>query len=149
MKVVKLISEGYNNHRKLLDAKEEERVELEESEGKTKPYIPLGYVQTAKWRALEAISSVQCYRKLVKVHDTTHMEAFLSCLTVDPGGDDKGRMITWLELYMLYKLRGGVKPIPDNLHKAISRATADKQICAFKRKIKAVVERTLARDGDA
>ena len=141
--------EGYIIHRKLIDAKEEERVELEEREGKTKPYIPLGYVQTAKGRAFKAISSVQCYRKLLKAHDTTHIGAFLSCLIVDTAGDDKGRMITWLELYVWYRLRRGIKPIPDDFHKAIGRATADKQIRAFKRKIKAVVERTLARDGDA
>ena len=58
MKVVKHIVEGHIIHRRLIDAKEEERVELEESEGKTNPYIPLGYVQAAKGRAPKAISSV-------------------------------------------------------------------------------------------
>ena len=42
----------------------------------------------------------------------------------------------------------GPKPIMDNPRKAISRATADKQIRAFKRNIKAVTERTLGHDGD-
>jgi len=148
-KVAKHIVEAYIIHRKLIDSQTEEAIEAEQREGKAKPYVPLGYVPSTKGRPLTAVSSVQCYRKFGHLHGIQHIESFISGLQVEPDGDDNGRMITWLELYILYRLRGGVKPIPDDAHEAVSKATADKQLRAFKRKLRAVVERTLAHDGDA
>ena len=45
-------------------------------------------------------------------------------------------------------LRSGVEPILDNAHEAVRRGSADRQLRAFEKKLKAVVERTLAHDGD-
>ena len=112
------------------------------------PYQPLGYVISHNGRAIRAESSIACFRKHAALHDSKHLEAFLSTLKVNPDGDDQGRRITWLDLYILYRIRGGIKPVPDDLRKAVSRATADKQIAAFKRKVKALTERVLPDDGD-
>ena len=149
VKIVKHIVEAYIIHRKLIDFQNGEAQACEQAEARAKPYAPLGYVLNHKARSLIATSSVQCYKKLNSENGIRHIEAFLSSLQVNQDGDDKGRMITWLELYILYRLRGGVKPIPDECRKAVSRSTADKQMRAFRRKLKAVVERTLAPDGDA
>ena len=148
VKVVKHIVEAYIIHRQLVVAKDEEAKACEQREDMSRPYTPLGYIPTCNGRPLKAVSSVQCYAKFKDLHAIKHTEAFLSNILINEDGDDDGRMVTWLELYILYRLRGGPKPIMENPRKAISRATADKQIRAFKRNIKAVTERILGHDGD-
>ena len=143
VKVVKHIVESYIIHRKLVDFKEEEEAALREGDAKGIPFCPLGYVDVSKARELKPNSSMACHRKHASIHATKELEAFYSTLLISPDGDAKGRMITWLELYILYRVRGGCKPIPDNPRVAVSRATADKQIAAFKRKSRGVLEKTL------
>jgi uncharacterized CHY-type Zn-finger protein len=57
--------------------------------------------------------------------------------------DTQLRGITWLELYILYRCRGYQKPIKDPENMAQARATADKQIRAFKKTVKSTASRTL------
>ncbi len=134
--------------KKLVDAKNEEIEALNQGDPYGTQYEPLGYIARDSGRSLQAASTIHCYRKQAKQQGAMHTEAFLANLSVNPDGDIHGRRITWLELYILYRLRGGIKPIPDDVRKAISRATADKQIAAFKRKIKALTDRVLSDDGD-
>ena len=47
-----------------------------------------------------------------------------------------------MELYILYRLRGYKQPIDDPQEASHVRATADKQINAFKTKVRAVYSRT-------
>ena len=124
-KVVKHIVEAYIIHRKLVEVKEEEDAVSAQGEPKGTLYSPLGYVGSGEGRAIQAIASIQCYRKHAGVHGAKHIESFLSNLTIKPEGDINGRMVTWLELYILYRIRGGVKPVPDDVRKSVTRATAD------------------------
>ena len=57
--------------------------------------------------------------------------------------------ITWLELYIVYRVKGHPKPIPDPSPKAQLKATAAKQIQAFKKAVRGNVARTLINSDDA
>ncbi len=50
---------------------------------------------------------------------------------------------TWIELYILYRICGYVKPIQDRPHKARGKATADMQLKEFKNIVRGVVERAI------
>ncbi len=53
---------------------------------------------------------------------------------------------TWLELYILYRLCGFDKPIPDRPHKARTKATVGMQLQEFKNTVRGVVDRALYDD---
>ena len=66
-----------------------------------------------------------------------HMNGFLNSIKVQRI-DSNMRGITWLEMYILYKLRGYKQPIDDPTCVGHARATADKQLVAFKNLVRAV-----------
>ena len=146
--VVKHIVEGYCIHRQMTDIKAAADEASMQSADKAKPHEALGYVNETQGRPLEAISSVSCFKAFSNKGPAKNIEMFLSNLVVNPDGDANGRRISWLEFYILYRIRGGAKPIPDHHNKAFSRSTADKQIAAFKKSVRAVTGRTLKDDGD-
>ncbi len=53
---------------------------------------------------------------------------------------------TWLEFYLIYRVKGYPKPIPDNPSKARARATIQMQLKEFKRVVRGVVERGSCED---
>ncbi len=61
-----------------------------------------------------------------------HVQHFINDLKVQPI-DSNLRPITWVELYILYRLGGYNKPIDDPPGKAAVRATPAKQMIAFKK----------------
>ena len=148
-KVVKHIVEGYIIHRQLSDIKKAEEAEAASSADPGKLYEKLSYAKLGDARLLNAVSSIQCFAAYAKKPAAKNMEHFLSNLQVVPRDDHDDRSITWLELYILYRIRGGIKPIPDSTRIAFGRATADKQIAAFKRLVRGLVSRVLDEQGDA
>ena len=56
------------------------------------------------------------------------------------------RAVTWIELYVLYRLRGHPKPIPDPSVVSRNRATADKQIKQFKNLLRGTASRILPKE---
>jgi len=149
LKVVKHVVEGYIIHRQLSDIKKAEETEAASSSEPGRYYQELSYAKYEHARPIEACSSIECYAAYANKPAVRKIEQFLSMLNVHPHGDCDGRCITWLELYILYRIRGGIKPIPDSTRIAFGRATADKQIGAFKRLVRGLVSRVLDEQGDA
>ena len=58
--------------------------------------------------------------------------------------NDQHRAVTWMELYIMYRLKGHVKPIKDNPNKARSRATVSMQLNNFKACIRGIIKRFAA-----
>ena len=114
-----------------------------------RPYTALAYAEPSRARSIEASSSCKCFRSFANKGPINGIECFLNSMRVEEASDEQGRGITWLELYILYRARGGSKPIPDPEHCAHARATADKQLAAFKRHTRGLIARILDDDGDA
>ena len=51
-----------------------------------------------------------CFEELAGQHGIKHVESFLSTLQVNPKGDEKGRMITWIELHLQSRRLGFYDP---------------------------------------
>jgi len=121
----------------------------EANRDKTAAYEELSYPAKVNARRLVPSSSVYCHDNFRNgCLAAASIEDFLAGIEVAEA-DPTLRGITWLELYVLYRIRGGIKPIPDPSSAAAARATLDKQLCAFKRALRATVERTLSAEGDA
>ena len=73
-------------------------------------------------------------------------EYFLSELSIQEcKQDDSIRGCTWIELYILYRLRGGIKMVKEPASSLTKKASADKRIKCFRNTVRAIVERTLAQ----
>ena len=62
---------------------------------------------------------------------------------------EDNRPITWIELYIIYRIRGYHKSLAHPVSGAFTRATLDKQLRQFKKDIRTVVDRTMGGCGDA
>jgi len=142
------IVEGYLIHRALVEDKAWKKAKAEAHLDKKAGYLELTYPDGSQVRGLEPIASIHCFDSLIKKSsEVVEVESFLANLSIQPASQDL-RGITWLELYVLYRIRGGVKIIPDPPNPALPRGSADKQIRAFRRSVRSVVERTLNPDTD-
>ena len=70
---------------------------------------------------------------------------FLKDLKAQQAKDQQGA-ITWIEMYIMYRLSGYAKPIADNPNKARSRATVSMQLNKFKACIRGVIGKLAADD---
>ena len=147
-KVAFHIIESYLIHRTLVNYSERVKAKREAGIDNTVPYQALSYPAHDQTSRLLPVASMHCYSNLNKDQPAAlNIERFLANVDVtrDPA---MHRCITWLELYVLYRLRGGAKVIPDPQTPAHPRGTADKQIRAFKNTVRTVAERTLDPEGD-
>ena len=106
------------------------------------------YADAQQARSIEASSSCQCFETFSKKGPINDIECFLASLEVVQASEDQGRGVTWLELYILYRIRGGRKPLADPLRCAQPKATADKQIAAFKRLMRGHIGRVLVAESE-
>ena len=139
--VVKHIVEAFIIHRTLAPA-----IKIPE-QGEATPYKALQYAEQDKCSKLNAISSVMCYSKLKNKQAAISIEKFLCDLQVQDAEEKCMRGCTWLELYILYKLRGGETVINEPTTIIGKKITADKRIRLFKSITRALVERTLDSKG--
>lgn len=109
-------------------------------------YQCLNYSTHAECRVLKPMSTVKCYDKINTSKAGSSIEMFLSELYIQKCDNADVRGCTWIELYILYKLRGGNYVFSDPTSKLAKRATADKRINYFKKLIRAIVDRTLIQD---
>ena len=148
-KVAHHIIEGYLIHRAMMDIKARKQVREDALADKRAAYQALQYPEEGQSRILCPITSIHCFESLItKQVEMIDVDAFLANLRVTPSIDGL-RGISWIELYILYRVRGGRKLIPNPSNPALPRGSADKQIRAFKRALRAVVERTLSSEGDS
>ena len=138
------IIEAYMIHRRLLDIKANQQSGGDvENKGKV-AYKPLTYINSTDGDDLPVTSTVAHFKGYVGKHaKACHAEHFLRNLKVKRCVEGP-RPVTWLELYILYRLRGHPKPIDDPCRKAEARPTPAKQINSFKQSVRAVAHRTLS-----
>ena len=146
LKLMKKIShhliEGYLIHHTLLDKYEEEKVIADKGKDLTRPYSALQYPKNDDCVAIQATSSMTCYKGITTRNpNIKHAETFINDLKVN--NHTSMRHITWIELYILYRLRGHAKPLSDSNVKALSKASLDKQLKKFQNNIKASAARIL------
>ena len=141
-KVTKHIIEAYHIHRQLCDIYDEEIAAKNKIKDEGIQYQELTYAKPQHSHKLELTSDIRYYNKYIKTNQSiADIQHFLYNLKVVSTADC--RPITWIELYILYRIRGYKKPIADPEHKAISRATAAKQINAFKKYFRGVTSRCM------
>ncbi len=111
---------------------------------KTNPnitYIPIVYPPCNDPVSVSLQGELKHYVNFSKKYSTaTSVVNFLKGLTVQHTSCQH-EAITWLELYILYRLKGFTKPIADNPSKARSRATVKMQLNHFKSCIRGVISR--------
>ena len=142
------IVEAYLIHRKLVRIKEEKEGKASKQQGVS--YHPLQMHTPATSRLQLSNLQVQGYPVRFKAFHSKHAScdavwAFLGDLTIVES-HDHANATTWLELYLLYRLRGNPKPILDNKFKARSRATVQMQLREFKNVVRGVVDRAIYDD---
>ena len=137
------IIEGYLIHREMTELSDKTQKEKDKHTDKKVGYIPLPYPNLTKTRKLHTTSAMNEFNHFTTTNtNALQIEHFLAnALFASCGSSD--RPITWLELYILYRSRGYTKPIQDHPNRAITRATADKQIRAFENECRGVISRTL------
>ena len=145
--VSRFLVEGYIIHRQLTDQWDKKQASLQQQQPNTFDYSKLTYAS--------------CRTECIHITPNAHVKQFRSTpglnhnqvATVDvhnflcetpiatlKKGD---RAITWLELYILYRIRGYHQPITNPPNKAKMRATADKQLKAFKNLVRLVYNKIL------
>ena len=136
-KVVTHITEAYIIHKQLDDIAEEE----EEKGDKRMHYKKLTYPSDNETTKLATKFHLGHYGGFMQNDQTAkHLHSFLENIKIQKI-ENGSRAITWLELYILYRIRGYKKPIDDPRDASHTRATLDKQMNTFKNKLRAVVSR--------
>ena len=137
--VVPHIIEAYMIHRKLID-----------SYGETCPktnkqikYSPIVRDPNASYNKLNMTATINNYQQFKhKNNCAADIWSYMEGLEVAGTGDAE-YACTWLELYILYRMRGYGKPIKDNRSKARARACVLSQLNCFKRTFRGVAKRAL------
>jgi len=142
IKVSQHLVEGYLIHRKLTDYKDEQDTINSKGIDKKQNYKALQYPAYEETREIAFTSGLHDYQKHASKVINKQVHHFLErCRVAKCTAENRG--ISWVELYVLYRIRGYRKPIEDPNIKAFSRATADKQLKAFKKSVKANAKRVL------
>ena len=112
-------------------------------------YIKLQYPNPSEARQITPKAALSNYN-VFNISNPKHAQAeeILSNLWIKDCKDGS-RPITWLELYMTYRLRGYHKPIDDPPSAARNKATLDKQLKGFKKLVRAVADKDFGGQGDA
>ena len=104
-------------------------------------YQALQYPDEASSQKIKTVAHLGHYQKFIKDDvSAIHIHSFIENLSVRES-DENNKPITWLELFILYRLRGYKKPIDDPKDISHVRATMDKQMNTFKTKVRAIVSR--------
>ena len=144
-RVVPHIVEAYLIHRALL----KRNAENVSKEPKQTSYCKLHINEKEADHHLNIQGSIDNFRAFKGRHscapDVWH---FLSNVKVY-GTNNDNTAITWLELYILYRMFNGPKPIPDSPHKSRARATVQAQLNTFKQVVRGVVQRACYDDEHA
>ena len=137
--------EAYRIHRILTEHNEKlEEIAKAELENRKVTYEPLtSYPEHGSAKRIKNIASIHDFAKHCKNNNIAHnIEHFLANITIkECEGNDRG--ITWIEMYILYRIRGNPAPYDYNERKAKNMKTASQQIKEFTRQVRAAVARTV------
>ncbi len=141
--VAQHIVEAYLIHRKLLD----NTADTNPQEQKAVSYLPLrvsNEANTSKTPTnFQMEGSIHNFRAFKSRHKcATEVWDFIGNLRYFVA-DDQYHATTWLELYLLYRIRGYGKPVTDSPSKARARASVQAQINEFKKVVRGVAQRAI------
>ena len=136
--------EAYRIHRILTEHNEKlEEIAKAETERNKVTYEPLSYPESASTRNLRNIASIHDFSKHCKANNIAHnIERFIANL-IAKECESHERGITWIEIYILYRIRGNPAPFEYNEKKAKNMKTACQQIKEFTRQFRAGIARTV------
>jgi hypothetical protein len=147
MGVSKHTIEAYRIHRILTEHQEkiDEQIQKEQ-EIKRVSYEPLTYPDESGTRKIENYATIHDYSNYMKCNNCAHnVEQFLANIQIKEVGPQE-RGITWIELYVIYRMRGNPAPYTSNSKKAASKKTACQQIKEFTRQVRGNITRTLTSE---
>ena len=137
LKVAKHIIEAYLIHKKL----DENNESTSSSVPKLVYYKPLAIHPPQNMFNIQLCGNINNFKYFNNNRQTSsHIWDFLNGLTIHKPSTQY-EASTWLELYILYRIKGNPKPIEDSPNKARARATVQKQLNCFKRTVRGIVDR--------
>jgi hypothetical protein len=138
LKVVHHIIEAYLIHRQLIEKDEQKK---RDAPNVTYYKTILHQPPTTTPNALKLQGSINNFKGFLhKRPASVDVWTFLQQLSVQKPASST-YACTWLELYIMYRLCGHCKPIPDRPHKARRRATVGMQLREFKNTVRGVADR--------
>ena len=143
------IIEAYFIHRSLVNSSYQlERHALDLADRGTY-YECLSYPEIAVTRKLSPCAGLCNFASFCEKHPrAVQVQEFLAGIFLAPTSGGQSRAITWIELYVLYRIRGFDKITNDPTRIAMARANPDKLLRDFKTLLRGVVSRVLAGGGD-
>ena len=145
LQIAKHIVEGYLIHRRLIDI-EQSKVPSTSNKVHYKPPVPATHdLQEApgNFNLQGSICNYKAFGNKRKA--ASEVWRFLGNLRYHPTNDQQ-QATTWLELYILFRLQGYGKPVPDNPAKAREKASVQMQLKEFKNSVRGVAQRALYED---
>ena len=137
-----LISSELNSRREAVEEAKKHKTDQAVS------HIGLQYPCKQNARRVVPKVTIASYPKASDDSGLIQTQCFISNLLVE-GDITHSRPITWLEIYIIFRLRGYHKPMENPSNGAVTRATLDKQLKQFKRNVRQVVDKTMGGQGDA
>jgi hypothetical protein len=140
-KVVKHIIEGYLIHRKLVEKESSKQA----NDNDNINYQPLLVQSSANASKIVSDFRLQGSIFNYKAFGNKHKQAQAVWDFIDElkyfDIDHQYHATSWLELYLIYRIKGFPKPIPDNMSKARARATIFSQLTEFKKTVRGIIDR--------
>ena len=147
--VVKHIVEASLINSELSKRREAAEKAKKQKEDHKEGYRMLSYPSQLSARQVTPKASLSNYQSFTNAKPKhKQVEKYLSNLWIKDIGQDT-RPITWLELYMTYRLRGYHQPLSVDANAARTKPTLDKQLKEFKKMVKAVIDKDFGGQGEA
>ena len=148
IKVAKHIIEGYLIHRKLVDRQQASNQSKDTAVAYNAVLRQTPANSAKEVQKLQLQGGIQGYKSFSNKHkESVAIWDFVNGLKYRQV-DCQAHATSWLELYIIYRVIGYPKPIPDRPSKARARATIQMQLTEFKKVVRGIVERA-AKDEDS
>ena len=147
IQISKHIIEAYLIHRSLTRIKDDQ---MSQDSGITKKvsFNPLWYINVDNGRVLKLTSDLSHYCSYANKNFVSKViQNFISTIIIQPNKETE-RNISWAELYVLFRLRGGPKVVQEAGTVAVGKCTAAKLLMTFRKNVKAVTSRILQDSED-
>jgi ribonuclease HI len=142
-KITKHITEAYMIHRELTRIREAKLLESTGSDSTQVTYTPLWYPDASNSSSFIFQACITQHAKTTKANPRIkNIQDFMQQLDIVKIGEGQ-RGITWIELYILYRIYEYEKPLSDPKGKAAARTPIDRQFDYFKTLFRKVAERVV------
>ena len=146
-KAVTHIVEAYLINKELNDRRENAEKTKAPKVKPKQQYVPLTYPELHLTSTVDTLGTLTHYGKLGQNREQLRdVEKFISWLQISEQGKVQ-RSITWIELYIIFRIRGYGKPIKDPIKPGLKKATLDKQLRAFKANMRNVLSKITNHKG--